>query len=449
MAWVLVGLQIICCTCPALSQKPAGIIDLSKLSKGEKACNFRADALYLDDLNKPVGARFRHLHSGFTLDVLQIQTAPQAFIWVNSVPTSDKGEPHTQEHLLLGKGNKGRNLSTSERMALVGSNAMTQQWRTCYHFNTVAGPDVLFMMARKYLDALLFPDYDDLEIEREVRNFGVTEDPSTSKLRLEEKGTVYNEMVSHVNDCRYNSYRAKTRALYGVNHPLALESGGTPEGLRLLTPADIKTFRAKNYVLPNMGMIVVVPKNVAFGEVLNRFDSILRDLQPDPVSDEILKQPDLPKFPPPQPAPPGALEIVTFPDKDASKSGDMCVAWPAINDFGVREQMLLEIFLSNIAGDATTPLYKKFVDSKTRVMNIGATNVYSSVSDDLGHPIEIGLVDVASQHATLKDAAEVRKIVLAELTRIASFRMPHQSFWLSTSRLETGCSKCGVTSISL
>ena len=38
--------------------------------------------------------------------------------------------------------------------------------------------------------------YTDEEIRREVRNFGVDEDPKTGTLSLEEKGTVYNEMVS-------------------------------------------------------------------------------------------------------------------------------------------------------------------------------------------------------------------------------------------------------------
>ena len=67
---------------------------------------------------------------------------PQAFIWVNSYPTSDMGEPHTQEHLLLGKGNKGRAVAGQQVMSLVRSSAFTMQERTCYHFNTSAGGEV-------------------------------------------------------------------------------------------------------------------------------------------------------------------------------------------------------------------------------------------------------------------------------------------------------------------
>ena len=81
---------------------------LDTLSEGAKVRGFTAESLYLDDADKPIGARFKHDATGFTVDYLRIETAPQGFIWVNSFPTSDKGEPHTQEHLLLGKGNRGR-----------------------------------------------------------------------------------------------------------------------------------------------------------------------------------------------------------------------------------------------------------------------------------------------------------------------------------------------------
>ena len=112
---------------------------LERLKPGEAIQGFRTDAIYLDDADKPMGGRFVHLKTGFVFDLLQIQSVPQAFIWVTSYPTSNMGEPHTQEHLLLGKGNKGRALGSSEPMALVSSSAFTMQWMTCYHFSSSAG----------------------------------------------------------------------------------------------------------------------------------------------------------------------------------------------------------------------------------------------------------------------------------------------------------------------
>src|SRR6185312_16134065 len=135
---------------------------------------FRTAAVYLDDSGHPFGARFVHDKTGFTIDLIQVQSVPQAFTWVNTFPVSDKGEPHTQEHLLVGKGNVGRAFAAAQSMTLSTSSAFTMQWRTCYDFNTNAGLDVFYDSLRMQLNALLHPDYTDEEIGREVRNFGVS-----------------------------------------------------------------------------------------------------------------------------------------------------------------------------------------------------------------------------------------------------------------------------------
>ena len=94
---------------------------------------------------------------------------------MNSFPVSDQGEPHTQEHLLVGKGTTGRAFAGLDTMWLSQSSAYTGQWRTNYVFNTSAGPEVFYKLLDAQLNALLHPDYTDEEIRREVRNFGVTE----------------------------------------------------------------------------------------------------------------------------------------------------------------------------------------------------------------------------------------------------------------------------------
>ena len=38
----------------------------------------------------------------------------RSYIWVTTYPTSNMGEAHTQEHLLVGKGSKGRALGSKE-----------------------------------------------------------------------------------------------------------------------------------------------------------------------------------------------------------------------------------------------------------------------------------------------------------------------------------------------
>src|SRR5439155_15970154 len=204
---------------------------LDALTDGAKVHGFTVTALYLDDAGKPIGARFVHDATHFTLDYLRIESAPQGFIWVNSFPTSDQGEPHTQEHLLLGKGDRGRKLGSFEAMALAQSSAFTDQWRTAYHFHTVAGPSVFWPVFEDQLDALLNPDYTDEEIRREVRNFGVDK-ADDGTLHLEEKGTVYNEMVRTYENPDVVMWRALGQLVYGKTHPLALDSGCFPATIR-------------------------------------------------------------------------------------------------------------------------------------------------------------------------------------------------------------------------
>src|SRR5215208_8391414 len=262
---------------PALLAQGAALEQ--RLTPGRVLHGFRAAAVYLNDADRPMGARFVHVRTGFVFDALRLESVPQGYIWVNSFPTSDMGEPHTQEHLLLGKGNRGRAVASLETAALSGSNAYTQQWRTVYVFHTAAGPDVFYDLFERRVDALLHPDYTDEEIRREVRNFGVAEDPATKALKLEEKGSVYNEMVSSFANPASRLYRDLAVTLYGPNHPLAYVSGGSPEALRRIGPADIRAFHKAHYQLSNMGMVGSFPEDMPLDAVLARLDASLVRLQ--------------------------------------------------------------------------------------------------------------------------------------------------------------------------
>lgn len=395
---------------------------LSDLKQGAVTNGFRSDALYLDADDKPVGARFKHMHTGFTFDYLQIQSVPQAFIWVNTVAESDRGEPHTQEHLLLGKGNKGRAVATLGDLSLVESSAMTMKWRTCYHFNTTAETDVFFKQLELRLDAMLNPDYTDLEIEREVRNFGVAEDPKTKKLTLEEKGTVYNEMIGYVKAPIWPLWTAQMKAIYGAGHPLTYESGGTPEMLRELSPSQIREFHKAKYKLSNMGMIGVFPKALPLPVILKKMNRILSGIQKEPADLSLVNQSDIPLFPAPQPAKAGMIQIIPYAESNKQKSQTVDFAWTASLDLDSREHLLLDLFLTSFAGDASTPLYKKLVDGKSAVLKIGATGVYASSTDEQGTPIMIGATDVASQYLNAADIEKLRDLIISELKRISELK---------------------------
>ena len=391
--------------------------DFSNLSEGQVINGFRASAVYLDDAGKPMGARFRQVRSGFTLDLLRIQSVPQGFVWVTTYPTSNMGEPHTQEHLLLGKGNRGRALASLEPMELVESSAFTSQWTTCFHFYTNAGPQVFFEEFEHTFEALIHPDYTDEEIRREVRNFGVST-AADGSLRLEEKGTVYNEMVTSMDQPNSRLFHAASVAAYGVEHPLSYNSGGSPEALRRIQPSDIRKFHAQHYFGGNMGMIAALPKEVPLAVALAKIDDALDRVEPRPPVLPIVTENQLPK---PQPAPPGRIEYVSYPARNQQQPSSALLLWPAERKLDDRDFELLSMFLDNIGGDSDTNLYNLLVDSRTRAADFGIQSVSAFADTDQGNPVYVFFRGLTAAHRNDRDLAAIRAQVMAELERIAAY----------------------------
>ena len=398
----------------AAGDGPAAFSDVNQQTV---AHGFRAAAVYLNDSDQPFGARFVHQKTGFTLDLIEVQSVPQAFTWVNSFPVSAKGEPHTQEHLLMGKGNVGRAWAASQTMTLTEATAFTMQWRTCYSFNTKAGLPVFYDEFRLQLEALLHPDYTDEEIRREVRNFGVSENPAGHQLRLEEKGTVYNEMTSTMNNPEWALFRQLGIDLYGASHPLGYNAGGDPSGIRELLPADIRNFHDRHYFLANMGSIVSLPKGETVAGELARLDQILNAVQPGAARRGAESEDALPR---PQAAAAGSIQIVDFPFENEQQPSYIGLAWPAVRKLDSRQAMLLQLFLDSFAGDTSTDLYRLFINSKTRRMDLGAQGVFNYLSRDQGYPVMIGFSEVAATNLTEPKAREIRALVTGELKRIAA-----------------------------
>ncbi len=414
---LLIGL--ICGQVPLALAKSAqsGANPFDSLTKGQVIHGFRTEAIYLDDVDKPIGGRFIH-QTGFTLDLLQIQSVPQAYVYANTFTVSDMGEPHTQEHLLIGKGNKGRNINVRESMSLTQSNASTYQTYTNYQFNTAGGAEAFYGLFTELIDVLLHPDYTEEEVRREVRNWGVTENPDKT-LRLEEKGSVYNEMSSSLNNPDYRLYDASLRMLYGDAHPLSFNAGGTPDGIRKMTADDIKRYHEANYHLGNMGAVVSVPKDMTLETVLTRMDAAFTAAEPKSEKRDYMS---VDKLPAPRSAEPGTIRTIEFPSENAQQPSSMYFTYPATQKLDLSEKLLLDNFLGVFAGDANTNLYKKFIDSKTREMDTGAQNVYSYIDDSPGFPVWVVLTDVPTANLTTDKATQVRQKITEEFARIAAFK---------------------------
>lgn len=420
--WAFALASVAACSSPPRSALPApghpqatAELSLDSLTPNGGARQFRTVSIYTDASERRIGARFVHEPTKFTFDYLQIESAPQGYLWVGSYSTSDKGEPHTQEHLLLGKGDRGRQFGSAQAMALVSSSAFTERWHTAYHFHTVASTDAFWPVFSNQLGAMLDPDYTDEEIRREVRNFGVDSDAG-GELRLEEKGTVYNEMVRSYESPIAVMWRGALQLVYGADHPLSWEPGGYPDAIRTMTPADIRAFHTANYHLANMGVIAAFPRSVALADVLERMEQVLSTANH--RTGAVMTEAQLPKPPPP---PAQRVTILDYPFADATTPSPAMLVWPAVaNELDLTELTLRSLFLGAVAGDESTTLYKALVDSKTRTLDLGITGIGSYPQTDLGQPVFVTLGGVRADAMTDAKLGALHAEVHRQMTRIAN-----------------------------
>jgi Zn-dependent M16 (insulinase) family peptidase len=433
LPWIGVVLAVVASCAPAppmalpVPVPPARLaapLTLESLTPGQAVGGFVPVARYVDGEGRARGARLTHTRTGFVLDYLAIETAPQAFVYVTTYPSSDRGEPHTQEHLLLGRGNKGRFLGNFEHTNLVASTAFTAQFRTAYHFHTNAAPGGFWDALHAELDAILHADYTDEEIRREVRDFGVSKGQD-GKLALEEKGTVYNEMVRSYEEPDRLAWFALGHLVYGPRHPLALSSGGTPEGIRELGPEQIRAFYAAHYRLDNMGMIAALPKALPLADALAHIGETLDGfaLTPPPPAGSLagaakpMKEADLPEV---HGAAPGSTEEVLYPHASEDHPGSFLFGWPATRALVADERILMELFLGAVGGGEGSRLYAALIDQKTRTLDVGATRVWVDVSREPGQAIFAGLESVRPQNANEASLRQVREKIASELAAVAA-----------------------------
>ena len=392
---------------------------LSTLTPNAAVADFGAEAIYDDDADRPMGARMRHRPSGFILDVLRMQSVPQVFLWVNTAPPSQRGEPHTCEHLLLGKGRRGRAHASLEEMSLGESSAFTMQTKTCYHIHTASGSEVFFGLLESQLHALVHPDFSDEEIRREVCHLGPVTDPATGTVTLEEKGTVYSEMISTYEHPWTFLSNELGLLLYGEDHPLARDSGGRPDAIRTMTPDHLRRFHGDAYRISNMGMILCLPDEVSLEEGIEKVSGILERVEPDArtAGDPATADDRLPE---PIPAAAGTTRSGTYPSHNPDAPSELVFAFAPISDLEPEEAGLLGLFVANLASGETSILHSRFVDSAQRVIETGASAAFGWVDDSCGHSVHIGLRNVDRDTTEREKADQVATIVRAEIERIAS-----------------------------
>lgn len=411
---------ILLIVCLVFSGQIFAEMTLDQLTENQSLHGFKTISLYDNANDQPMGARFVSEKYGFIVDYLQIESVPQAFFWVKTPPTSSKGEPHACEHLLLGKGNRGRYVAALEDMALSNSTAYTAQTRTCYHFNTVADGDAFYDVFEAKLQALLHPDFTDEEIRREVCHIGVLEDPETGELFIDEKGTVYTEMVSSFEKPWYYTYSALNNMVYGDAHPLTFNSGGHPDVMRSMTAQDMWDFHDATHHLNNMGAIVSMSPQIPLETFLTEMNALLERCNDNPrVTQEASIR--VQGLPPADMAPAGSVKMVTYPSENAEDPGYMLYAWPATVQLNENDKFMLDLFLDVFAGGSTSNLYNLFINSATRQIDVGGNYVYGGFDDDLDLSIYFGLTGVNNKAVTKENLDQVRDMIVAEFDKIKNY----------------------------
>lgn len=351
----------------------AGPGDLAALKKDQVfAGTYRVQALYLDPAGAPKGARFTH-NRGAVIDLLFFESVPQVSVNFRTAPSDDRGAPHTLEHLLLGKGAAGRKLNTLMPMRMGDYTAGTYSDRTNYQFSSAAGPAEFYELLGTFLDAMIRPDFTDEEARREVAHNAVVEE--NGRLRLEEKGTVYTEMVARTERADYPLWDQLLKAVFGDRHPLALNQGGEPAEIWKLTPGDIRAFHAAHYRLDgNMELAAALPSSWDAADFLKRLNGEILRLEPERPARAYAG------LPPPAPAKDREIKIGRYPSDGTPTPQDALMAWAPVSAFSGADKTRVQFALSLLGGGQTSYLYRDLVDQKTRKVEAGPTGVYAGAN---------------------------------------------------------------------
>ncbi len=394
---------------------------LDQFREGDIIAGFKVENVYTNDADVRIGARFQSIKHSFILDLLPIQSVPQAFIWVNTRTSSEKGEPHSIEHLVLGKGKKGKIISVFEDMTLATSTAYTSQLYTAYHFNTNADTGSFYRLFDLKLDALLHPDFSDAEQVREDYHLGVSIDSKTGKRVLEEKGTIYTEMLSAFEKPNSLLFQMANYHIYGKDHPLSSETGGYPPANRTMTTDDIRRFHSDNYRLDKMGAIVALPADVPIEASLSRLSEILDRIEPNGHTGIVngMTKPNLPTIHPASPS--GKLIPVEYPSDNPNDRCEVYFLYPADNEFSFDTYLLMQYFINSFVNSQSSPLHQKIIGSKTRVIETGAASVSGYINSDPGNSLGFIFTGIARNKINQTMIDSLRLIVSTELQRLSSY----------------------------
>jgi len=397
--------------------------DLSSLKKNQPVADFRVANLYADSDGRVVGAKFWHALSGAPVYLFQIETVPQTFMWIDAPDSSNRGLPHSLEHLLAGKGTKGRYVNLLGDMRLSQTVAASPQDYNFYGLASGTGMTGFFEQFHAWLDALYRPDFTDLEAEWESYHFGISSDPATKRKTLIEKGSVYDEMQT--GQGLYTYFFELNKRVFGDTNPFAFYAAGVPDEMRHVTPNDIRRFHADHYRLgPTTGFIFALECKENLSKFLRRISREFREFSDaNPRTRQHAPLAGEPKYPI-HPSSNTEVSLHAFPSGSEADRGEVRFAWRAAQTDSSTDLKLLQLFFRALADGDKSLLYKSLVDSKTRSLDSGATNVESRVflENSPRFPVEfVGMSGIPGNRITVDSVERLRRHILAQIQEVSRY----------------------------
>jgi Zn-dependent M16 (insulinase) family peptidase len=413
----LFGAQLALCASSRTTQPG---VKLSDLKRGQRIADFEVTNLYTDSGNAVVGVKFLQSGTGAPIYILQMDTVPQAFMWIDTPVDSNKGLPHALEHLLAGKGTTGRYCTLLTGMQLSNSKAATFLDFNFYSFASGSGMKGFMDQFHAWLRALYFPDFSDIEAQNEFYHFGVSLDPSTRQRSLTEQGTVYTE--ERAREDIWDYYYDSNKLVFGSTNPFTFDSSGAPEAMREVTPAEIRHFHQQHYKIgPGTGFIFALDPREDVAAFLQNVSHELASLPR--VSSVDAKVVYKAKYPISDFEGP-SLEIFYFPSEEETSPGQIEFAWKPVQTDSLQQLKLLQLLLRGLAQGPQSILYGSLVDSKKREFASQANDVSSStfLHNSPSFPVSrIFIGGVPGTHISPAFVEQLRTHIVAKLQELSQF----------------------------
>jgi Zn-dependent M16 (insulinase) family peptidase len=397
------------------------IPQLSGLKEQQEIRGFRVANLYGDADGRVIGAKFVHIRTATPVFLLQIETVPKAFMWIDTPDESDRGVPHALEHLLANKGAKGRYVTLLTNMRLSQSVAATEQDFNFYSFSSGTGLDGFFEQLHAWLDCLFRADFTNAEAERELYHFGISS-AGENKLTLAEAGSVYDEKQSGQSVETY--YFELNKRVLGIHNPFGSDVRGVPDSMRDVSSKDIRRFYEQNYKLgPATGFIFVINPKETVLTFLERLSGEFDAFAPTGASGVTGRNADEPKYSI-HSSENTSIGIYPFPSGRDTDPAVVRFGWRPGETKSPAELKLLHLFFRGLAADQRSVLYGALVDSKMREMESGAKKVEYDIfqyNSPFFPMAQIEISGIPGDRISVEQAARLRSVILGKIREISEY----------------------------